>query len=62
MRLLRETAAKNIYRKKQLEMLLNEKKYIVEEMIAIIVSRSGDVLFRTPVPTEIPTDSFAEDY
>lgn len=28
----------------------------------IIVDKAGDDLFRTPLPSEIPTDSFAEDY
>lgn len=27
-----------------------------------IVNKAGENLFRTPVPSEIPTDSFAEDY
>jgi len=26
------------------------------------VAKAGEDLFRTPVPTEIPTDSFMEDY
>ena len=55
-------AIKNRYKKKQLEKLLNEKKFLVDEMVALIVDRAGDILFRTPVPTEIPTDSFNEDY
>jgi len=41
---------------------MNEKKYIVEEMMAILVNKAGDILFKTPVPTVIPTDSFMEDY
>lgn len=27
-----------------------------------IVEKAAVILFNTPVPTEIPTDSFAEDY
>jgi len=31
-------------------------------MVDIIVGRAADDLFNTPVPSEVPTDSFAEDY
>ena len=30
--------------------------------MAIIIDKAGDILFKTPVPTVIPTDSFEEDY
>ena len=42
--------------------MLNEKKYIVDFMVEILLKKSGDILFNTPVPTVIPTDSFLEDY
>ena len=40
----------------------NEKKFIIADIMDIIVDKAGDDLFRTPLPSEIPTDSFAEDY
>ena len=62
MRSLRETAAKNRYRRQQLKIRRDEQKFVVGGIIDLIVRRAADDFFNTPVPTEIPTDSFAADY
>ena len=45
-----------------MEIIKNEKKYIIADILDILVADAGEILFATPVPTEIPTDSFAADY
>jgi len=43
-------------------MLKNEKQVLVDDIMAIIISKAAVILFNTPVPTEIPSDSFENDY
>ena len=40
----------------------NQRAYILNAMVDIIVGRAADDLFNTPVASQVPTDSFAEDY
>ena len=49
-------------RLKELEKKTNESKYIVGDILDEVIIKAGVRLFVTPVPTEIPTDSFADDY
>ena len=62
MRALRELGSRIIRARKERERLENEKLFIAEELANFIVEKAAVILFNTPVPTEIPTDSFAEDY
>ena len=62
MRALRELGSRIIRSRKERERLENEKKFIAAEIAMFIVEKAAVILFNTPVPTEIPTDSFAEDY
>ena len=62
MRLLKEMAAKIHWRMRQIEILKNEKKFIIADIFDEIIDQAGDELFRTPRATEVPTDSFNEDY
>ena len=62
MRLLKEMAAKIQWRIRQLDILTNENKYVAADICDEIIDQAGEVLFRTPRLTEIPVDSFNEDY
>lgn len=62
MKLLRALAAKIRKRKLEIERRKNQKAYIVADILDEIVASAQDQLFNTPVPSEIPTDSFAEDF
>ena len=53
---------KIIRERKERQRLEDEKRFIAEEMAKYIAEKAAVILFNTPVPTEIPTDSFAEDY
>jgi hypothetical protein len=40
----------------------NQKVFIVAELLDEIIQAAQDQLFNTPIPSEIPTDSFADDF
>lgn len=62
MKAMRQLGQKIRKRKLEMERRKNQKKYIVEELLEEILVAAGDELFNTPVPSVIPTDSFAEDF
>ena len=63
LRLLRELGAAIKWQKRQIDMINNEKKYICLDIVLdIIVEKAADDLFNTPVASEIPSDSFEDDY
>lgn len=62
MRALRELQAKIKWQKRQIEIKENEKKFICQDLIDLIVNKASDDLFNTPRPTVVPTDSFNEDF
>ena len=62
MRTLRELGNKIVRLRKERERLEQETKFISHDLVLMIVEKAATILFNTPVPTEIPTDSFAEDY
>ena len=59
---MKELGAKIRWKKRQADLLKNETKYICQDIVDEIIEKAGDDLFKTPVPSEIPTDSFAEDF
>jgi len=62
LRELREIAAAVVQARVLAEQMANEQAFIVQEMVDLIVGKAARDLFDTPVPSEIPTDSFADDF
>lgn len=62
MRKLHEMGAAILRRRKREEARARLLKEIAQHTLHIIVRRSAKILFDTPVPSEVPADSFADDY
>lgn len=45
-----------------LDMLYNQKLYICQDLVEVVIKKAANILFNTPPASRIRTDSFDSDY